>query len=157
MYLIMWQHATLDTRQAEHTRSLVDFTAERQARAAEILPTDPTTWTATLLGLPTRRTDRGDVADPTRPPRSDLRSPRRTPTAARRGTLDQPFHPRLGRGDRPIDPTVGPVQIRPGSLLILDEVGMADVHTLDRLSAAATAAGARAIPSLLAGRITKWS
>ncbi|HEY7816470.1 MAG TPA: AAA family ATPase, partial [Nakamurella sp.] len=53
------------------------------------------------------------------------------------------FTPALDEESDRLARRLAQIQIRPGSLLILDEAGMADVHTLDRLTAAATAAGAK--------------
>ena len=51
------QHATLQTRQAKHTRPLADYTAGWRTRAARILQTDPDAWVHRILGRRTPHTD----------------------------------------------------------------------------------------------------
>ena len=53
------------------------------------------------------------------------------------------FTPALDEESDRLTRRLSQIQIRPGSLLVLDEAGMADVHPLDRLTVAATAAGAK--------------
>ena len=72
----MRQHATLNTRQAKHTRPLADYTTQWRARAADILHTDPAAWTAALLGLPAPAATAPAVSVPAVPNAARRKQPR---------------------------------------------------------------------------------
>ena len=82
------------------------------------------------------RGHRSDVADLARPRRPNPEPPRRSciPPCDMETTSKTP--PRSTPGITQLSRTYRQWRIRPGSLLVLDEAGMADVHTLDRITAA---------------------
>ena len=72
------QQATLETREAKHTRPLPDYTVEWRARAGRVLHTDPTAWVRTVLGQPAPQPIRLPTPRPERPPAATARTARTT-------------------------------------------------------------------------------